>query len=104
MPDWAFLTNHGLVFSFLARHPRITARELSVEIGITERSVRKIIADLHNNGYITKKREGRRTRYGINPDQKLRHETHQEVEVDDFLEAMCRRQCATPLLGRVVPP
>jgi len=86
--DWTFLTNHGLVFSFLARHPQITARNLSVEIGITERAVRKIIADLHSNGYITKKREGRRTRYRINPMQKLRHETYQEIEVGDFLEVL----------------
>ena len=88
MPDWAFLTNHALVFSFLARHPRITARELSAEIGITERAVRKIIADLYNNGYINKKREGRRIRYRINPGQKMRHETHQDIEVGDFLEAL----------------
>jgi len=37
MPEWTFLTNHALVLSFLARHPRITALELSGAVGITER-------------------------------------------------------------------
>jgi len=88
MPEWAFLTNHALVLSFLAKRPRITARELSTSIGITERAVRKIIADLDTAGYITKKREGRRTRYRVNPDLSLRHETYQEVAIGDFLEAL----------------
>jgi hypothetical protein len=37
MPEWRFLTNHGLVLSYISRHPRITARDLADAIGITER-------------------------------------------------------------------
>jgi len=88
MPEWVFLTNHSLVLSLLAKRPRVTARELSAVIGITERAVRKIIADLDGAGYITKKKEGRRLRYRINPDLPLRHETHREIAVGDFLEAL----------------
>ena len=88
MPEWTFLTNHALVLSFLARHHRITAREISSVIGITERSTRKIIADLDAAGYIRKKREGRRIRYRINPDLPLRHETQQDAAVGDLLEAL----------------
>jgi DNA-binding transcriptional ArsR family regulator len=86
--EWAFITNHGLVLNFLAKRPRITARELSATIGVTERAVRKIIADLDGAGYITKKKEGRRLRYRINPDLPLRHDTHGEIAVGDFLEAL----------------
>ncbi|MFX0203892.1 MAG: hypothetical protein ACFFCW_47960 [Candidatus Hodarchaeota archaeon] len=46
MKEWTFLTNHALVLVYLAKHPQITALELSMPIGITERAVRKIIADL----------------------------------------------------------
>ena len=46
MAEWTFLTNHALVLSFLAKHPMITGLEVSREVGITERAVRKIIADL----------------------------------------------------------
>lgn len=88
MPQWTFLTNHALVLSFVARSPRITAREVATAIGITERAVRKIIADLEVEGYITKKREGRRVRYRINPELSLRHHTHQETEVGSFLEVL----------------
>jgi len=88
MPEWTFLTNHALVLSYIARHPRITARELAGEIGITERATRKIIVDLLDEGYITKKREGRRNRYRVNPDVTLRHPSHGETAVGDLLEAL----------------
>jgi len=88
MPEWTFLTNHALVLSYIAHHPRITARELANAIGITERTTRKIIADLLETGYITKKREGRRNRYRVNPDLALRHPGHGETAVGDLLEAL----------------
>lgn len=88
MAEWTFVTNHALVLSFLAKKPRITARELSASIGVTERTVRKIIADLDEAGYITKKKQGRRVRYYINPDLSMRHSAHQEIAVGDFLEAL----------------
>jgi DNA-binding transcriptional ArsR family regulator len=88
MTEWTFLTNHGLVLSSLAHHPRITARELADTVGITERAIRKIIADLAEAGYIVKKREGRRNRYGINPDLHLRHQSHDTAVIGDLLEAL----------------
>ena len=88
MADWTFVTNHALVLSFIAKQPRITARELSANIGITERTVRKIIADLGAAGYITKKKQGRGIRYRINPDLTMRHDAHREIAVGDFLQAL----------------
>ena len=88
MPEWKFLTNHALVLSFIANHPRITARELADNIGITERATRKIIADLLEAGFITKKRDGRRNLYGVNTELTLRHYSHREVEIGDFLKAL----------------
>jgi DNA-binding transcriptional ArsR family regulator len=98
MPEWTFLTNHALVLSFVARHPRMTARQISIAVGITERAVRKIIAALQAESYITKKREGRRVRYRVNPELPLRHETHQDKAVGDLLEALGwkRRQKRVP--------
>lgn len=92
MAQWTFFTNHAMVLSFLAKHPRITAREVSLAIGITERATRKIIADLDAAGYITKKREGRRIRYRINPDLPLRHEMHKDAVVGDFLKVLGWRE------------
>lgn len=88
MSGWTFLSNHALVLSYIAHHPRITARELANAVGITERATRKIIADLLETGYITKKRYGRRNHYRINPDLTLRHPGHGETAVGDLLRAL----------------
>ena len=88
MPQWAFLTNHAMVLSHISRHPRTTARDMASAIGITERATRKIIADLLSAGYITKKREGRNSRYRINPDLTLRHPEHGETAIGDLLQAL----------------
>jgi len=82
------LTNHALVLNFLSRHPLITAYEISSQIGITERAVRKIIADFHNEGYIVKEREGRRVRYKINSHMPLQDRTQQGKVVGDLLKAL----------------
>jgi predicted transcriptional regulator len=88
MSKWTFVTNHALVLVYLANHPRITALELSSSIGITERAVRKIIADLEAERYISKEREGRRVRYSINKKLPLRHQTQQDKSVYRLLEAL----------------
>jgi len=88
MPEWAFLTNHALVLSYLAKQPSITAREISLAIGITERAIRKIIADLDEAGYISKRKIGRGMRYRINPDLSMRSDAHQDIAIGDFLEAL----------------
>ncbi len=71
---------HTLVLSYIAQHKRITALEPASEVGITERATRKIIADLLQTGYITKKREGRQNCYKIVPELPLLHPVHGEVE------------------------
>lgn len=88
MPGWKFVTNHALVFCLIAKQPRITAREIAATVGITERATRNIISDLESDGYVTKKREGRRIRYRIDPDLPLRHENHEDKAVGDLLELL----------------
>lgn len=88
MAGWTFITNHGLVLSYIARHPTSTAREIAAAVLITERAVHRMIADLSAGGYITRRRSGRQNVYRINPDLGLRHESHQEVLVGDLLEAL----------------
>ncbi len=88
MSEWTFITKHGIALSLIARHPRITALELGAAMGITERAVRKLIANLYAAGYIRKKKEGRGVKYQINPDLSLRHDTHHEVAIGDFLESL----------------
>jgi predicted ArsR family transcriptional regulator len=86
--EWTFITKHAVALSLISRRPKITALELGKEMGITERAVRKIIANLSAEGYIKKKREGRGVRYRINPDLTLRQSTHREVAVGDLLSSL----------------
>jgi predicted ArsR family transcriptional regulator len=88
MPGWKFLTNHALVLCLIAQQPRVTAREISSTIGITEKATRNIINDLEADGYVTKKREGRRTKYRVNTDLPLRSETQQDKAIGDLLEVL----------------
>ncbi|MCX7911534.1 MAG: winged helix-turn-helix domain-containing protein [Dehalococcoidales bacterium] len=98
MAGWKFLTNHALVLCLIAKHPRITAREISARIGITEKATRNIIKDLEAEGYITKKKEGRRLKYSFDPNMPLRGETEQGRAVGDLLEILGwkRRRRKTP--------
>jgi DNA-binding transcriptional ArsR family regulator len=88
MPEWAFITKHAVALSLIAKQSRITALELGAAMGVTERAVRKLIADLYAAGYIGKKREGRGVRYRINPDLSLRQHTHREVDIGDLLTSL----------------
>jgi predicted DNA-binding transcriptional regulator YafY len=88
MPEWTFITRHAVALSLIASNPRITALELGARLGVTERAVRKLIADLFNAGYISKKREGRGVRYRINPGLTLRQDMHREIAIGEFLATL----------------
>jgi DNA-binding transcriptional ArsR family regulator len=78
---WTFLTNHAHVLLCLARGEALTARELGLQIGITERAVQVILADLTDSGYLVKKKVGRRNLYTVNHKGRLRHplEAHHTI-------------------------
>jgi len=88
VPEWTFITKHTVVLSIIAKNPRITALELAGELCMTERAVRKLIAELYEAGYIRKKKEGRRVRYIINTDKPLRQETHDDIAVGNLLDTL----------------
>ena len=88
MPSWTFVTNHAVVLSYVAAHPRITAIEMARKIGITERAVRGIIKDLVDEGYLSKTKEGRRVLYGVDKTRPLRHSTQKEKIVEDLLRLL----------------
>jgi DNA-binding transcriptional regulator PaaX len=88
MSQWTFVTNHAVVLSFIARHPMITGHELALEVGISERAVRRIIAELQDGGYLTKKKKGRRIKYQVKHHVRLRHETQEDKAVGDLLKVL----------------
>ena len=78
---WTFLSNHAHVLLCLAREPDVRMRDVADLVGITERAVQRIVADLEEAGYLARMRRGRRNRYKVRTDLPLRHpiERHQRV-------------------------
>lgn len=81
--DWTFLTNHAHVLLCLAADHDVRLRTVAQQVGITERAVQLIVADLEAAGYVTRTRVGRRNHYAIQPRRALRHplERHRTVAV-----------------------
>ncbi|WP_291989008.1 MarR family transcriptional regulator [Luteitalea sp.] len=102
---WTFLTNHAHVLLCLARSPALRLRDVAVLVGVTERAVQRIIADLEGAGYLTRRRDGRRNQYEIAQDQPLRHavEAHQTVRALIGLGARSARRVATTATPPVRP-
>jgi MarR family len=71
--SWTLLTGHGHVLVEIARNPGARIRDISAVVGLTERTVQAIVADLAAAGYLTRARTGRRTLYTVNPDSLFRH-------------------------------
>lgn len=88
MAAWTFLTTHGLVLTYIGRHPERTGLEIAQAVGVTERAVRQIIADLHAAGYVAPDKIGRRNRYRIDPALPLRGLGERAVTVGELLELL----------------
>lgn len=85
---WTFLTNHSHVLLCLAADEAPRVRDLAQKIGITERAVLKILADLEKGGVIAREREGRRNRYSVQFDAPLRHDLEAHRTVGDLIHAV----------------
>ena len=86
--QWTFLTYHGRVLVYIAKHPQATCREIAREVGITERAVQKIIFDLVTEGYAVRQKNGRSNTYTIHPELPMRHHLEQEHSVGAILDAL----------------
>jgi predicted transcriptional regulator len=79
------LTNHAHVLVLIAETPNIRMREIATNIGITERAVQRIVDDLTVTGYIVVTKDGRRNRYEIQPEARLRHPLANHRSVGDLI-------------------
>lgn len=90
MSSWTFITNHGAVLALVGQHGQITARLIAAELGITERSVMRIIKDLEEAGYIQREREGRMNHYLVNSKAPLRRQEKRDVVVGELLNVLSK--------------
>ncbi len=84
-PRWTFLSNHGHVLVSLAADPEARMRDISERVGITERAVHTIVADLEEAGYVVRERVGRRNRYTVVPQRHFRHPVEEHLTISEFL-------------------
>jgi DNA-binding Lrp family transcriptional regulator len=85
---WTLLTGHGHVLVEIARNPEARIRDISPVVDLTDRTVQAIVADLEADGYITRTRVGRRTRYSVNGDSPFRHSAQEGLRVGPLLELL----------------
>lgn len=85
---WTFLTNHAHVLLCLAADEPLTARELGARVGITERAIQVILADLTRDGYLTKTKQGRCNAYKVNRRGRLRHPLEAHHTIGDLIDSL----------------
>ncbi len=95
MALWSFLTNHALVLIHVGWRPDSTGLEIAQAVGITERAVRKIVAELQAMGYIATEKLGRRNRYRVDVHRPLHRVGERELTVGELLTIVPDEQGAS---------
>jgi predicted transcriptional regulator len=100
-PGWTFVTNHFLVLLCIAEDPGIRMIDVAARVGITERAVQGIVADLVETGYLTKTRDGRRNHYEIDAEMPLRHLETAHRHLGELLDLLTHTPPAAPTRRKV---
>lgn len=87
-PQWTFLTNHFHIIVSLSRTPYSRIRDLSDEVGITQRAVQRILAELVEDKVLKVRKDGRRNHYTINRRKRLRHPLENKHTIGDLLDIL----------------
>ena len=85
---WTFLTNHTRVLVVISENPTIRLRDIAEAIGITERAIQRIVADLEDAGYLSHTKAGRRNVYEIESGTNFRHELEQNNQLRSLLDVL----------------
>jgi DNA-binding MarR family transcriptional regulator len=85
---WTLLTAHGRALVAIAQDPDARMRDLAEVVGVTERTVQAIVANLETAGYVTHTRVGRRNRYTVHLDRPFRHPAQDGHQIGPFLDLL----------------
>jgi len=88
--SWTFLTNHAQVLLVISRDPTARMRDIAEAVGITERAAQRIVGDLVDEGYVARRRVGRRNEYELNADARLRHPLARDHQVGEILDVLAK--------------
>ncbi len=87
-PAWNLLTAHGLVLFYVGMRPDSTLRDLSQQLGLTERRIYTVIKDLSGADMVFVRKEGRRNYYTVNADAHFVHPVFAHLRVGTFLDTL----------------
>jgi DNA-binding Lrp family transcriptional regulator len=102
--SWTFLSNHTHVLVCLAAEGDRTVRDIAQKVGITERAVLRIVAELEQGGVLSRERDGRRNRYAIDPEARLRHPLEAHCRIGDLLALVTPRLAEAPAVDTLATP
>jgi len=83
--NWTFLTNHAAVLVCIAGNPDSRIEDIAGTVGISRRAAQMIVGDLVADGYLERRRIGRRNQYRIHADMPLRRKPFQDQDVRGLL-------------------
>jgi predicted transcriptional regulator len=63
-------------------------RDVAGKVGITERAAQRIVADLVDEGYLTRSRVGRRNQYLVHSQLRFRHPIESQTEIGELLRLL----------------
>lgn len=83
--DVDFLSRHAHVLLVLFQDPKITAREISVMLDVTERTTLRVLNQLKKQGFISIERRGRNNFYQVLIDAQSSSRFENGCKVQDLL-------------------
>ena len=92
MGQWTFITNHARVLLVIAADPTVRLRDIASTLDITERAAQRIVTELVDEGYLTRKREGRRNSYKVHPKKPMRAAQVRQTEIGEVLDILLANQ------------
>ena len=87
---WNFLSNYGLVLTHLFQNSDATLREIARGTDLTERAVYQIVRELEENGFIGKRRVGRRNTYTVNKGAILSFPVYRDLNIAQMVSELRR--------------
>jgi DNA-binding Lrp family transcriptional regulator len=87
---WNFLSNYGLVLTHLFQNSDATLREIARGTELTERAVYQIVRELEENGFIEKRRVGRRNTYTVNEHALFSFPVYRDLNIAQMVSALAQ--------------
>ncbi len=88
MSTWTFITNHARVMMVISQDPTVRLRDIASTLDITERAAQRIVTELVDEGFLSRKREGRRNIYTVHPNVPLRAAQASGTSIGEFIELL----------------